>query len=297
MRTRPGQERRVTVREAGMPGLSAISVLAGVVAAYGTFAIVAAIAGAIAHRADANTDFRTNDWTGSGAAALLISAVVLFIAFLFGGYIAGRMARRRGVAHGISVFIVSIIVAAIAAGLVRLFSDDADIRRNLRSIGVPTTWDQVRSVAIVGVIVALAAMLVGAVLGGGLGDRWHGKLERRAADPAYGTDADARREVEARREAEAVREPAARQEAAYEWREADARRQAEGADEPVAASDDAEVGTAAHPGETTDPATFEGERREPVEPGIGSTLDETADEPETQRTQVGHSPGRHVPHD
>ena len=58
-------------------------------------------------------------------------------------------------------------------GVVRTFTDDADIRRNLRSIGVPTTWNQVSGVAVVGVIVALAAMLVGAILGGALGDRWH----------------------------------------------------------------------------------------------------------------------------
>jgi len=170
------------------------------VAAYGTFAVVAAIAGAIAHRADTSTDFRTNDWTGTGATALLISAVTLFIAFLFGGYIAGRMARRRGVAHGVAVFVVSIIVAAIAGGVVRAFTDNAEIRRNLRSIGVPTTWNQVSSVTVVGVIVALAAMLVGAILGGTLGDRWHAKLERRAADPAYGPDAETRREVAGRRD-------------------------------------------------------------------------------------------------
>ena len=80
----------------------ASSILAGIVAAYGTFAIVAAVVGAIANGADADTEFRTNDWTGSGATALLISAATLFVAFLFGGYIAGRMARRRGVAHGIA---------------------------------------------------------------------------------------------------------------------------------------------------------------------------------------------------
>ena len=156
---------------------------------------MAAVAGAIANAADADTEFRTNDWTGSGAAALLISAATLFIAYLFGGYIAGRMARRRGVAHGVAVFIASIVVAAVAGVLVRLFTDDADIRRNLRSIGAPTTWDQVSGVAIVGVIAALAAMLVGAILGGVLGDRWHTKLERRAADPAYGPDDETRREA------------------------------------------------------------------------------------------------------
>jgi hypothetical protein len=37
---------------------------------------------------------------------------------------------------------------------------------------------------------SLAAMLVGALLGGMLGERWHTKLTRRAASPKYGPDRD-----------------------------------------------------------------------------------------------------------
>ena len=75
-------------------------------------------------------------------------------------------------------------------------TDDAEIRSNLRTIGVPTTWDQVNDVAVVGVIVSLVAILLGSVAGCILGERWHTKLARRIDDPEIGTSAEERRRLE-----------------------------------------------------------------------------------------------------
>ena len=78
------------------------------------------------------------------------------------------------------------LIAAIAATQ----TDTSAIRGNLRSLGVPTTgaeWGEVGTLAGIG---SLAAMLVGALLGGMLGERWHTKLTRRAASPRYGPDRD-----------------------------------------------------------------------------------------------------------
>jgi hypothetical protein len=180
-----------TARDAGFGSLSAISVLAGVVTAYGAFAVVAAIAGAVASSLDVGTEFRTDDWTSSGAVASAITAAVLFVAYLFGGYVAGRMARRASTLHGLAVFVTSLVLGAIAGGVVAGLADNADLEQNLRSIGVPTTGDQVTGVAVAGVLVSLAAVLIGSLVGSSLGERWHTKLARRAVDPAYGPTAAA----------------------------------------------------------------------------------------------------------
>lgn len=193
---RPTRVHRETAHEAGFGTLSPVSVLAGVLCAYGAFAIVAAIVGAALAAADVNTEFRSDDWTGSGAVASLASAAVLFIAYLFGGYVAGRMARRAGLLHGALVFVVSLIVGGVAGGVVSALADSNDIENNLRSIGVPTTMDQVTEVAAAGVILSLVAVLVGSLLGGTLGERWHTKLARRVADPEIGTTADERARLE-----------------------------------------------------------------------------------------------------
>ena len=187
---------RETADEAGLRHLSIVSLLAGLVTAYGTFAVVAAIAGSVLAAADVDTDFRTDDWTGSGAVASITMAVVLLIAYFFGGYVAGRMARRRAVLHGVALAISTLVVGAIAGGLVAALTDDESIRSNLRSIGVPTTVDQVDDVAIVGVIISLAAIIIGSVLGAIQGERWHTKLARRVDDPEIGATAAERQRVE-----------------------------------------------------------------------------------------------------
>lgn len=191
-------------REAGFRRVSLLSVLAGLVTAYGSFAVIAAIVGAILNSLDVKTKFTSNDWTGSGAVASLATALSLLLAYLFGGYVAGRMARRSGLLHGILVFITSLLVGAIVGGVVSALTDNDSVRKNLQGIGVPTNTDQIRGVAIAGVAASLAAILIGSVLGGLLGERWHTKLARRAADPDYGPAAQARaqadREDEARRQ-------------------------------------------------------------------------------------------------
>lgn len=182
-------------REAGLGRISWLSILAGLVTAYGAAALVAAVVGSLLARAGVDTEFRSNDWTGSGAAAALATAVTLFIAYLFGGYVAGRMARRAGLLHGVLVFVASIVVAAIAGGIVAVLAngqEERDMRSNLRNIGIPTSTDQLKAVAITGAIVSLAAILLGAIVGGILGERWHTKLARRAADPEVGPAADMR---------------------------------------------------------------------------------------------------------
>lgn len=180
-----------TARDAGFGSLSILSVLAGVVCAYGTFAVVAAIAGAVTNAADIATEFRTDDWTSSGAAASAITAAVLFVAYLFGGYVAGRMARRASMLHGFAVFVATLVLGAIAGAVVTGIADNAELEQNLRSIGIPTSWDQVTGVAVAGVIVSLAAILLGSLIGSWLGEHWHTKLARRAVDPAYGPQSDA----------------------------------------------------------------------------------------------------------
>jgi len=63
---------------------------------------------------------------------------------------------------------------------------------------VPTTGSEWRDVITVAGIASLAAMLVGALAGGVLGERWHAKLVTRALDPRIGAEAEARRDAELR---------------------------------------------------------------------------------------------------
>jgi hypothetical protein len=185
-----GRDRAALTRQAGIGKLSLISVLAGVLVAYGAFAVLAALAAAAAAALGLNTDLSANNWAELGVGSAIVAAVVLLLAYLFGGYVAGRMARRAGLLHGIAVFILALIIVALVAAIAATQTDTSAIRDNLRSLGIPTTgaeWGDVGTLAGIG---SLAAMLVGALLGGLLGERWHTKLTRRAASPNYSPERD-----------------------------------------------------------------------------------------------------------
>jgi hypothetical protein len=197
---RSGKEHRITAQEAGLGRFSLVSIVAGTLCAYGAFGIVAAIAGSLLAAADVDTEFRTNDWTSSGAMAGLVTGLVLLVAYGFGGYVAGRMARRSGVLHGLAVALVGLVLGAIVGGVAGLAQDSGAIQDDLRGVGVPTSWDQLKGVAIASVIVSLAAIVGGGVLGGIRGERWHTRLATRVADPEVGPAAAARADAERDRE-------------------------------------------------------------------------------------------------
>jgi hypothetical protein len=194
-------DRAALVADAGFGKVSFISVLAGTLVAYGAFAVLAAIAAAITKALNITSNLSTNDWHRLGAVGGAVAAVVLLCSYYFGGYVAGRMARRAGVLNGLLVFVLGIIVAVGVAALARLFTTGDQALSNLRSIGVPTSGSEWRQIGTFAGLGSLAGMLLGSLLGGGAGERWHGKLLKRALDPTIGPEAEARAVADERHEA------------------------------------------------------------------------------------------------
>jgi len=189
-----GRERRELAKDAGFGGFSFTSVLAGVLVAYGAFAILVGLAAAAVGEA-IDTDLST-DWEQLGTTGGLVVAGLLFVSYLFGGYVAGRMARRNGVAHGAGVLLLGVVIVAVVAALVRSAAGTDAIADNLRSLGLPTTTDEYGQAGTVAGIASLLALVLGSLLGGALGERWHARLFARAADPTVGAQAAAAREAE-----------------------------------------------------------------------------------------------------
>lgn len=179
------RDRSELVREAGMGSISAISVLAGVLVAYGAVLLLLAVAGGIGSALGLETSgISENEWRDIGIGAVAAIGVVLLVSYFFGGYVAGRMGRRSGLAHGLLVFGLGLVVVAVAAAATSLGADGEVIGDELRNQGIPTGADDWRDIGLFGGIGVLAAMLVGSVLGGIKGERWHGLLVTKALDPA-----------------------------------------------------------------------------------------------------------------
>jgi hypothetical protein len=177
------RDRRTLAQEAGYGATSWVSVLAGTLVAFGAVALVMAIAGAVGNQLGFSTEgISTSEWRDAGMAGAAVAAVVLLIAFFFGGYTAGRMGRRSGVRHGLLVFVLAAVAIAVVAGLAAALGDTSGVRDSLTGNGVPVDGNTWSDIGIGAGIAALAAMLIGSLLGGMRGDRWHGRLVTAAVE-------------------------------------------------------------------------------------------------------------------
>ena len=135
-------DRKALAADAGFGSLSVLSILAGVLTAYGAFVLLLGVAVAIVDAVGIDTDLVTTDYEQLGVVGGPIVAALLLASYLFGGYVAGRMARRAGALNGLAVAVLGLVVAAAVAALVRWSADTESIVTSLRSLGVPTTADE-----------------------------------------------------------------------------------------------------------------------------------------------------------
>jgi hypothetical protein len=198
------RERVDLVQEAGWGQVSWWSVAAGALTAIGAFVLFAGVAAAVLFPIGLDLDgLSDSSWRSLGIGAGLGAAGALLAAFAFGGYAAGRMARRVGVRHGVLVFVAGLVVLAAAAGIAQLEGALSAIRERVESIGAPTGGGTWGGVAVVTGAAAIAGMAIGSLLGGLRGERWHQRLIARALDPDVGPDADLRADAEAQSRAAA----------------------------------------------------------------------------------------------
>jgi hypothetical protein len=182
------RDRLALVEDAGLGRVSAVSVLAGVLVAYGAFVIVAGItAGALA-AAGVDTNISGQELRQAGVAGGVVAGVLLLASYLFGGYVAGRMARRSGVIHGLLVFLFGVLIAVAVASVIRESGATDRVVEGVKSLGIPTTADQWREIGTVAGIASLVGMFVGALWGGVMGEHWHDKLMARALNPNFGPE-------------------------------------------------------------------------------------------------------------
>lgn len=200
--TETGRDRAALAQEAGFGKISFVSALAGVMVAYGAMVVLLSAAAAIAEAAGVADQLRLDNWTwtrlGLGSAAVVVAATL--IAYLFGGYVAGRMARRAGLLNGLATFLLAVFLLAALGALVALQTGTDQVATELRGAGIPASVDELGAVASTAGLGSLIAMLVGAVLGGKLGERWHTKLTRRAAATLADREPTATRDAVAERE-------------------------------------------------------------------------------------------------
>ena len=116
---------------------------------------------------------------------LVIVGFVLFLSYFLGGYVAGRLVRfdggRNGAASvgwGILLTLIFAIFGFLLAGL--LPASVFELLRGLQS-GIQSTVGNLATLGLVGagiIVGALLLMLLGGLLGGSIGNRYHTRIDR-----------------------------------------------------------------------------------------------------------------------
>lgn len=119
-----------------------------------------------------------------GLVGIIVLLVILFVSYYSGGYVAGRMARFNGAKQGMMVWIWALIAAVIVAVLGMIAGEQFNILAQLNSFPrIPVNEGQLTTTSIIAAVVVAAVALVGAVVGGMAGMRFHRKVDRAGFTP------------------------------------------------------------------------------------------------------------------
>ncbi len=181
--------RTASVRER-FGGVDTPAAIGGMLATLGTLAFLGALIAAGA----GNLDYRLNAIDIDGnlqeleLVTILIAGLGVLASGFVGGWVAGRMARFDGVINGIASAVWLVALVAIFAALGAWVGAEYNA---FQLAGMPDwfsqiTGDDVTAMAIVGGLLGIAALFVGAGLGGNVGEMYHRKVD--AAVPETTTD-------------------------------------------------------------------------------------------------------------
>ena len=139
---------------------------------------LAAAAGIALGLTAAETDVNGVEAETVGLAGGITLLVILFVAYYCGGYVAGRMARFNGAKQGLAVWLWAIVMAIVVAVVAVVAGSEYNVLDEVDGFPrLPSEGDLTAS-GILALALALVASLVGAVLGGLAGMRFHRRVDR-----------------------------------------------------------------------------------------------------------------------
>ena len=181
---RTASDRRTVVarQKEAFGGMKMGSAFFGWLAATGTVVVLTALLTAIVSAAGATgTVDPATPTTGTlqayGVAGGIVILAILFIGYFCGGYVAGRMARFNGLKQGLGVWLWALVVAVVVAVVAAVADTQFDLLEQA-NLSLPVDPAALTTLGVVSVLIALAVTLVGAMLGGLAGMRFHRRVDR-----------------------------------------------------------------------------------------------------------------------
>ena len=158
--------------------------LAGMLVALAALLLLAGLASAAIGAIAFQTGVEGNEEELS-LGALITAGVVIFLAFVLGGWAAGRMARYNGALNGFMVavwfIVLGVVLAAVGAIAGNTYNLFDDLRVAKASLPNWFSGEDVTVEAIISSVAFAVLMVLGAVLGGIWGTRMHTQADREIA--------------------------------------------------------------------------------------------------------------------
>ncbi len=109
----------------------------------------------------------------------IVLLAIIFVAYLAGGYVAGRMARFNGLKQGLGVWLWAVIMAILIGAAGWLAGARYDVLAQVNSFPrLPLNEGTLTLGGIIAAIGVVAVSLIGALLGGLAGMRYHRRVDR-----------------------------------------------------------------------------------------------------------------------
>ena len=189
--TTPRADRREVVgrQKDQFGGMKFGSAFFGWLTATGTAVILTALLAAVAAAVGFNMNQQVPTAPGAtpaqtmGIAGAVVTLLVVLIAFYCGGYVAGRMARFNGIKQGLGVWLWAIIIAVVLGVLGLLAGSRLNLAPTLNSLPrIPLSSSDLTTGGIITAVAIAVVSLIGAVLGGLGGMRFHRRVDRAGFD-------------------------------------------------------------------------------------------------------------------
>ena len=142
----------------------------------------AGVAIGLAQEIDDADDVADQVSSGVGIGGGIALLVILFLAYLAGGYVAGRMARFDGVRQGVAVWLIGLLVVLLLAAAGVFLGGQYNVLQQLNLPRIPVDEGTATTAGIITLVAILLVTLLGAILGGKLGERYHRKIDRAGLD-------------------------------------------------------------------------------------------------------------------
>jgi len=155
----------------------------GWLAATGMAVILAALVAVVAAALGMSQNLTAADATsGNVATAGLIGGitllVIVLVAYYCGGYVAGRMARFNGLKQGLAVWLWAVIVSVVLGVLGAVAGSKYNVMDQITMPNLGVSTDRFTWTGVLALVVVAVVALLGAILGGLAGMRFHRRVDR-----------------------------------------------------------------------------------------------------------------------